>query len=190
MKRGAAISLLLLGLGCDPFRDPDYYPLELGYRWEYEAKDTEGEFTLVVVVKDTITLAGDYKGWLVENQRLRGADSKYDTSYLYRSDEELRYYPDPKLSPYLKLLALPLRVGERWTVHTDPLLGPVRAEVLSKEEVDIPYGKVGGCFKVQYSYSRGGVSVVLYSWFGPDLGLVRWEEMGGVTSGELKAFKR
>jgi hypothetical protein len=66
----------------------------------------------------------------------------------------------------------------------------IKAEVLYKEAVAVPYKKVNDCFKVQYTWSHGVVSLVYPCWFGPDLGLVRWEDIGEATSGELTKFER
>lgn len=187
INRSLAVIACLL-LSCALFHTPNYCPLEQGDTWQYAGKDAAGDFTQTHAIIGTTELADGNDGLLVETVKIQGNITTKDTLYLFRTDSVLRYYESDQTTAFWTMLKFPITPGDNWTVVAQSQYGRIDAVVLNPEGLTLPYGKVADCYKVEYKYTVLGITTIWYVWYGPDLGMVRWEQASNYA--DLTAFTR
>ncbi|UCD20368.1 MAG: hypothetical protein JSU64_04310 [candidate division WOR-3 bacterium] len=169
------IPAMLFFINCRTEHAQDYHPLAVGLQWEYSVTQTD-TVTIAGIQVSTITAAvSSPYGTLFEQVTSTDWEDTstaawLDTSYLQENDGNVLFYNDLNDSEPDTLLVLPLVLGNTWTVRTEPW-GDMTGEVLGLEEVSVPAGTFTESWRIRYT----GLDDTGYSWFGPDVGLVKHE---------------
>lgn len=185
-----------VGGGQVPQAGADYFPLAAGHRWYYDDTDT-GAVSVTVTGKRQVDGA---EAFVVRTEDSTGIDEE-----LYRRDAEgVVLLPGPDADPLataigpLRLLRLPVVVGDRWTLvervetqlpDLDDDLLPERAvlradaRVVGVESVTTPAATTAQAVHVRTTFvttatlSTSGASVDITftsdDWYAPGVGLVR-----------------
>jgi hypothetical protein len=155
----AAAALFVVSCGREK---SDYFPLGLGYTWNYVVP-YEGSFSIRVtdVTGAKYTVKGE------SDESLEGvwpfSETDGDTGVYYMdSGDTIRYGSGNSI-----VVIRPLGVGATWANDS---FDSVR--VLGKEEVTVPAGVYDNCAKVAYY----GGEVEWYIWFAPGVGIVKGYE--------------
>jgi len=169
----AEVTVVELG----PQPTADYYPLDLGYWWEYTGSEVEPggirpqqEITLTVTCLRQVVSIGEV--WY--ELRVQYTDPGQSPRYMYfqHDDEGLcELYADD--STVYKLKA-PIEVGTQWD---DPLDPQHTFEIESvTETVDVPAGVFEDCVKVhEHNVVQGGDEWDIFAWFKAGVGVVKSE---------------
>ena len=155
----------------------DYYPLDLGYWWEYTGSEVgpggvrpQQEITLTVTCLRQVVGAGET--WY--ELRVQYTDPQQAPRYMYfqHDGEGLReLYADD--STLYKLKA-PIQVGTQWPDPQDP---QHTFEIESvTDQVTVPAGVFEDCVKVhEHNVVQGGDDWDIFAWFKADVGVVKSE---------------
>ncbi len=171
----------------------DYYPVGLGYWWEYTGSEVEPggvrpqqEITLTVTCLRQVVGAGET--W--HELRVQFTDPQQAPRYMYfqHDDEGLReLYADD--STMYKLKA-PVQVGTQWFDDQAPEHYFVIESVT--ETVDVPAGVFEDCVKVrEHNVAQGGDDWDIFAWFKAGVGVVKSEyfEIDPDTGEEVRIYQ-
>ncbi len=156
-----------------------YFPIKPGAKWTYECGGkTIVEIATSVTESDNVrfvTVATQEGKVLVPKEKI--AVSKTGLARVAAGGNELGYR--------LHLLAVPLKIGQKWE------FGATTITVAGVEEVEVPAGKFETVRVVKIS-RIGGVDLHQVYWFAPDIGAVKRLRRIGKNGPEvveaLKAF--
>jgi len=169
----ALVTVVELG----PQPTADYYPLDLGYWWEYTGSEVgpdgvrpQQEITLTATCLRQVVGIGQV--WY--ELRIQYSDPQQAPRYMYfqHDGEGLReLYADD--STVYKLKA-PVEVATQWD---DPLDPQHSFEIESvTETVDVPAGVFEDCVKVrEHNVAQGGDEWDIFTWFKAEVGVVKSE---------------
>jgi len=169
----AEVTVVELG----PQPTADYYPLDLGYCWEYTGSEVEPggvrlaqEITLTVSCLRQVVAIGEV--WY--ELRVQFTDPQQAPRYMYfqHDDEGLReLYADDSTIYKLKT---PILVGTQWDDDQDP---QHTFEIESvTDEVTVPAGTFENCVKVhEHNVVQGGDDWDIFAWFKAGVGVVKSE---------------
>ncbi|UCF71548.1 MAG: hypothetical protein JSW49_04560 [candidate division WOR-3 bacterium] len=185
------IPALILIISCTADDDTaDYHPLAVGYSWEYDVIQTDSQTQTAVQISTITAEVVSSHGTLFEQVTSTDWEDTsttawLDTSYLQERGGNVLFYNDINDSEPDTLLVLPLVLGNTWTVRIEPW-GSMTGEVLGLEDLAVPAGTFTECWRIQYT----GLDDTGYSWFAPDVGLIKHEAAGPTTafSKELTDF--
>ncbi len=188
--------LLLLTLSCTNTaqqaktgeeKTPNYFPLKLGTKWSYEAKQAGKTIKLENQIAKIETIDG--KSLSVLEKSVNGTVA--GTEHLAATDKGVfRHRVDgTELSPPVCVLKSTLKKDDTWesesTIANEQI--KVKAKVLDAEEVTVPAGKFKA-FRVEVEYSVAGMQATLTFWFAPDVGIVK-QSMDGSDKNFIELTK-
>jgi len=150
----------------------DYYPLQLGNRWEYRVKvggEVKGKGSFVVAAIETINLVplarveAQINGRIVATEHLRVTK---DGVYRYRHNGAEVKVP-------VLVLRYPVKAGDSWEYETEVGQEKGKAKVTTRfEDVEVPLGK----FKALVTEIDGesnGQTLRTSIWFAENVGIVK-----------------
>ncbi|HEY4310647.1 MAG TPA: hypothetical protein VGN12_14450 [Pirellulales bacterium] len=165
----------------------EYYPLKAGSEWRYHlvadgvTKTFESRITKIEEI-DGLPLArfdAEINGEVVATEHLRITD-----------EGVLRYrYNGSEVTPPVCILKFPIKDGETW--QSENRVGNqdfVVRSTVSREEVDVPYGKYEAV-KVTATTEQGGQLFSTTYWFAPGIGNVKQVLDLGGKKFELDLFE-
>ena len=175
MKNSAFVLLAvsLVMAGCTK-KEPDYYPLSEGMRWEYDCSfmnslgiTQQGKRISRIDGKESINDKTYWKGITVWSG-LHGFEPQCE---YYRKNENGIYSISGthKNQPEVLLMPLPLVIGKRWTT----VVGDVSMDwvVESTETVELMNKKFERCYKISYKQNKTPNSGTY--WLAPNIGEVK-----------------
>jgi hypothetical protein len=176
------MSGLLLGLAllafvqCRNRSTPDYFPLASGRTWSYSLNEDmelcKSQLRVVEASGDRFTLRESAESPDVWVSFPFWCDEDFPVA---RTDSGIVCLHD---TPWL-LLKLPLEVGDGWNYGEDS------AFVFDKATVSVPAGEFEDCFRVGYRWCCCGETYFDYIWYAPNVGMVRIDDEGNVTTSAL-----
>lgn len=163
---------------------PDYYPTQLGTRWEYKVV---GELTLTMVVTDL----EKKEGGTVATLETKIGERVVGTERVAVSDKGVFRVEVDKtaLNPPTTILPNPVRAGQLWASKFGSPAINMAFTVRGLEWVEVPLGKYKA-LRVDGAGEIAGARTDVTYWYAPDLGLVRMKRATAGTDSvlELKAF--
>lgn len=214
MKKQLQISIILiLFLGCSR-KGNDYYPLSEGLVWHYTVSTSGNNFSLgptsfsLTVSNLSQRIIGNTKVF-TQKTEVQNNSSFYfiveDDSSVYYKGEQQSDDVEPKIYPSRNyLLKFPLKVGNNWTSVSKTLLTKstvLLTEVIEKtdEVITVPAGTFKDCIRIKstgkasakepWFGGRTAINVEIYSWYAPNVGLVKViisERSNYMTIGSVK----
>lgn len=167
---------------------PDYFPLAVGYWWQYKVVEKNMEFTIKVTDTEKIgevtcykveTLIGDKVSFVDYYAKHDGFVWIYKTVYP-ASNMECIYEPTAK-----KYLQNPMAVNDKWEWAGKGMMGveiESKDSVIKTEGVEVPAGKFS-TMNVESKIKQGGMDVLKKYWYAPNIGLVKsYTNSSGIES--------
>jgi hypothetical protein len=166
---------------------PDYFPLKVGTKWNYEAKQAGKTIKLENQIAKLETIDG--KSLAVLEKSVNG--TVQGTEHLAATEKgTFRHRVDgTELSPPICVLKNTLKKDDTWetvsTIANEQI--KVKAKVLGAEDVTVPAGKYKA-FRVEVEYSIAGMQATVTFWFAPDVGIVK-QSMDGSEKNFIELTK-
>jgi hypothetical protein len=164
------------------------FPLKKGTKWTYKVGDN---FVDVVVSK--VEKVGMEDHYTLDT--IVGKEPKTTETVVVKADGVYRVKAkDDKLEPPVKVLQLPAKKGDKWTVNSKMGNQTIKGEltiVNDKEMVKTPAGEFPTVFVEGKDMDFAGSKTTVKLWFAKDRGIVKEEfkmQNGEVITLELKEY--
>jgi len=176
-----AVSLFMPGQGWGDELSESYFPLQEGWRWEYNVISDQGATKKLLI---TNLAPREVSGVKVTPRKWELGGStfielmKQDETGVYRYAEQKGESAPPSLiTPMECHLRFPLAEGSSWEmaakVGNSTVNLSLTMESLS-DDVKVPAGTFKDCIKVkQVGENDAGTSVMGYEWYAPKVGVVK-----------------
>jgi len=172
-------------------KTPDYYPLKVGTKWEYQLDVGKGQkFTVVYQIAKVENVNG--KPQAVMEQLVNGEVQATEHVGVEPGGVFKYRFKEVEVSPPVCLLKYPVKEGLSW--ETETKIGGKQLTVSGREggteEIQVPAGKYRA-ISAKIDTAVDGQKVSTTYWFAPDVGIVK-QSMGipGLTfSMELLKFE-
>jgi hypothetical protein len=163
----------------------DFFPLELGYTWEYEGEGNEyASFNRKVVFADNnLYQIREDNGGTVSAAVFKVSPSDITRIFFQGEAYGEESYLNSEPNENMTILKIPLIVGTKWQEPNG-----TREIVSINEVVTTPAGNYSDCIKVKVSSENSTV----YEYFKDGIGMVKREFISGETkvTSSLKKFSK
>lgn len=163
----------------------DFFPLELGYSWEYQGEGNEfASFKMEVVYSDNdLRQVREDNGGTVSASVYKVSSSEIEKVFFQAEAYDESNYLNNEPNEEVIILKTPLEVGAKWQEPNG-----TREIVSINETVSTPAGDFDKCIKVSISSKDS----TIYEYYKEGIGMVKREFIFGedkITS-SLKAFSK
>ncbi len=189
MKKLMVITVTLVALlfvACDLFgKKEDYFPTNVGSKWEYEGyaitesttdapADTVYKLTATIVAekKDKLS-SGDEVIMMIQNSEVhyyQPSETSYsfvETSYVRETKDAVLSYDTKNDTTPDTTLVLPLKEGKTWHIYEN-----VVAKVLSQEDITVKAGTYKKAWKIEYTDTAAS-NYKEYFWYANNIGMAK-----------------
>lgn len=180
MKRLLLLVPVIIIIGCGLFGGEDFFPINIGNKWEYSGytlsgTDTSSTMTseINITKKDKIGDNDVFESVSKTAIRTRVPDTtitSYDTSYIRETKDAILTYATKTATPETSLL-LPLKKDKTWKQISGS--DTTTYTVKDQEDVTVKAGTYKKCWKVEAKVTMYGITIPTNFWYADGTGLVK-----------------